>query len=66
MHVRDSCLARHHDMINSLKCLIGKKSYINIRILGELNQTWTDCAFNNLNENDVQRIRYRIRVIKNR
>jgi len=53
MRVTDCSLARHHDMINSLKCLIGKKSYINIGILTELNQTRSDRLFHNLKENYV-------------
>jgi len=57
MHGKDCSLARHHDMINSLKCLIGKKSHINIGILTELNQTRSDRVFHNLNENYVHRIR---------
>ena len=44
-------------MIHCVKCLIGKKSYINIRILAELNQTWTNRLLHNLNGNEIHRIR---------
>jgi len=57
MRAKDCSLARHHDMINSLKCLIRKKSYINIGILTELNQTRSDRLLHNLNENFVHRIK---------
>lgn len=51
-------LARHHNMINCLQGLGGKKSYINIRILTELNQTWSNCLFYHLNGNGVHGIRF--------